>query len=250
MNGCHTEGEGAQDASSGPGPAYLNSPRAGGEATLDLGEAARVFDILPTTALELLCVNVEFLARPNVGIVVEPVLAAGSARSDTMSSGEATPTKITELHCSPMSHEEAARDRLQQSMLSKRFLSKRAPPIALRDYLLRLHRYCPMSTAVYLATSIYITRMTTVDRVMSVDSKNMHRLVLAGLRVAMKALEDLSYPHSRIAKVGGVSERELSRLEISFCFLTDFDLRVDAQMLFDQAQSLQSSMDLVLTEMG
>jgi hypothetical protein len=106
-----------------------------------------------------------------------------------------------------------------------------------------------MSTAVYLATSIYITRLATVDRVISINGKNMHRLVLAGLRVAMKALEDLSYPHSRVAKVGGVSERELSRLEISFCFLTDFELRVDAQMLADQAQSLRSSMDLVLTEM-
>jgi hypothetical protein len=222
---------------------------------MGFGRAAEAFDILPATALELLCVNVEFLARPNVGKVVDPVLAAGCAavsmaRSDSLSSGEATPTGVVELHCSPISHEENGRERMQQSMLSKRFLSKREPPISLRDYLLRLHRYCPMSTAVYLATSIYITRLATVDRVISVNCKNMHRLVLAGLRVAMKALEDLSYPHSRVAKVGGVSERELSRLEISFCFLTDFELRVDAQMLADQAQSLRSSMDLVLTEMA
>ncbi|KAF7119088.1 hypothetical protein CNMCM5793_008827 [Aspergillus hiratsukae] len=251
MNGCRTHGDGAQ-ALSPDSNAQTDSNLSKGEGEMGFGRAAEAFDILPATALELLCVNVEFLARPAVGKVVEPVLVAGSAmaRSDSLSSGDATPTRIIELHCSPISHEENAQDRMQQSMLSKRFLSKREPPISLRDYLLRLHRYCPMSTAVYLATSIYITRLATVDRVISVNCKNMHRLVLAGLRVAMKALEDLSYPHSRVAKVGGVSERELSRLEISFCFLTDFELRVDAQMLADQAQSLRSSMDLVLTEMA
>ncbi|PLB47031.1 hypothetical protein P170DRAFT_438744 [Aspergillus steynii IBT 23096] len=92
-----------------------------------------------------------------------------------------------------------------------------------------------MSTAVYLATSMYITRMASVEKVILVTPKNVHRLVLAGIGVAMKTLEDLSYPHSRVAKVGGVSERELSKLEISFCFLADFDLRVDAHMLFNQA---------------
>lgn len=253
MNGCRTHGEG--DQVTPDSNAQTDSNLSKGEGEMGFSHVSEVFDILPATALELLCVNVEFLARPSVGKVVEPVLAAGStpatmARSDSLSSGEATPTRIIELHCSPISHEEGARDGIQQLMLSKRFLSKREPPISLRDYLLRLHRYCPMSTAVYLATSIYITRLATVDRVISVNGKNMHRLVLAGLRVAMKALEDLSYPHSRVAKVGGVSEREISRLEISFCFLTDFELRVDAQMLADQAQSLRSSMDLVLSEMA
>lgn len=108
---------------------------------------------------------------------------------------------------------------------------------------MRLHRYCPLSTAVYLATSFYITRMALVDKLLHVTPKNMHRLVLAGLLVATKALEDLSYPHSRVAKVGGVSEQELSKLEISFCFLANFELRVDAQMLMDEAglQRLQDS---------
>jgi hypothetical protein len=47
----------------------------------------------------------------------------------------------------------------------------------------------------------------------------------------MKALEDLSYPHAKMAKVGGVSEAELARLEISFCFLVGFELVVDESRL-------------------
>ena len=98
-----------------------------------------------------------------------------------------------------------------------------------------------MSTAVYLATSLYIHRLAIIERIIPVTGRNIHRLLLAGLRVAMKALEDLSYPHRRFAKVGGVSEPELGRLEVSFCFLTNFDLRVTKEMLHKQAVMMRDS---------
>ena len=115
---------------------------------------------------------------------------------------------------------------LQHSAITRKFYSKAPPPISIEDYLLRLHRFCPMSTAVYLATSLYIFRLAVDERAIAVTRRNCHRLLLAGLRVAMKALEDLSYPHAKIARVGGVSEPELARLEISFCFLAGFELVV------------------------
>lgn len=88
-----------------------------------------------------------------------------------------------------------------------------------------------MSTAVYLATSLYIHRLAVLERAIVVTKRNAHRLLLAGLRVAMKTLEDLSYPHGKVARVGGVSEPELARLEISFCFLTGFELVVTREVL-------------------
>ncbi|KAL4889095.1 cyclin-domain-containing protein [Aspergillus ambiguus] len=198
----------------------------------------------PDTTLDLLCAHIETL----VGLTAEqanpPATDDGSSsirtRSDSVSSGEATPSLVAELHFGPgaESAEELNRDRVQQGYLSRRFLSKREPPISMKDYLRRLHKYCPMSTAVYLATSLYLRRMITVDGVIRLQPRNVHRLVLAGLRVAMKAVEDLSYPHDRMAKVGGVTERELSRLEISFCFLVDFELRVDARMLGEEMRWL------------
>ncbi|MCJ1337399.1 hypothetical protein MMC09_002681 [Bachmanniomyces sp. S44760] len=124
---------------------------------------------------------------------------------------------------------------VQHGAITRKFYSKRPPPIPLEEYLLRLHRYCPMSTAVYLATGLYIHRLAIVERVIHVTGRSAHRLVLAGLRVAMKALEDLSYPHRRFAKVGGVTEAELGRLEVSFCFLTSFELRVNEEGLHGQA---------------
>jgi hypothetical protein len=127
---------------------------------------------------------------------------------------------------------------VQHGALARKFYSKRPPPISTEDYLMRMHKYCPMSTAVYLASSLYITRLAIQERILPVTPRNVHRLLLACLRVAMKALEDLSWPHARFSKVGGVSEGELGRLEITFCYLMDFGLKVDAEMLQREAQNL------------
>lgn len=133
---------------------------------------------------------------------------------------------------------------LQHSAITRKFYSKKPPPIGISDYLLRIHRFCPMSTAVYLATSLYIHRLAVHERAVAVTKRNAHRLLLAGLRVAMKALEDLSYPHAKVAKVGGVSELELARLEISFCFLCGFELVVGAAVLEDHWRMMKNGSDL------
>jgi Cyclin len=130
---------------------------------------------------------------------------------------------------------------IQHGAIARKFWSKRPPPISLEDYLMRMHKYCPMSTAVYLATSCYISRLVIRDHLVPITPRNVHRLILAGLRVAMKALEDLSWPHGRFSKVGGVSESELGRLEITFCFLMDFSLKVDERMLSREAENLVRS---------
>lgn len=134
---------------------------------------------------------------------------------------------------------EAAMIRAQHDAIARKFFSKRPPPIAIHDYLLRMHRYCPMSTAVYLAAGAYIHKLALEDKVVPVTLRTVHRLLLGSLRVAMKALEDLSYPHQRFAGVGGVSERELAKLEVSVCYLLNFDLRVSNGLLYDKTKALQ-----------
>jgi hypothetical protein len=128
---------------------------------------------------------------------------------------------------------------LQHSAITRKFYCRVPPPISVTEYLSRVHNYCPLSAAVYLATSLYIHRLAVLERAIVVTKRNAHRLVLAGLRVAMKALEDTYYSHDVIARVGGISGKELGRLEISFCFLTSFDLAVDASMLKQHWELLQ-----------
>lgn len=140
---------------------------------------------------------------------------------------------------------------MQHSAITRKFYSKHPPSISLEDYLMRIHRFCPMSTAVYLAASLYIHKLAVDERAIPVTRRNCHRLLLAGLRVAMKAHEDLSYPHPRFARVGGVNAHELGRLEISFCFLTNFEFKTSKEVLLQHAislkelSSLQGSMNFV-----
>ncbi|KAB8349865.1 hypothetical protein FH972_023878 [Carpinus fangiana] len=129
--------------------------------------------------------------------------------------------------------------RVQHEAIARKFFSKKPPPISVEAYLLRMHRYCPMSTAVYLAAAAYIYRVAIEDRTVPVTLRTVHRLLLAALRVAMKGLEDLSYPHQRFAGVGGVADRELAKLEIALCYLLDFDVQVDNRLLREKVAALQ-----------
>ncbi|KAK7207843.1 cyclin-domain-containing protein [Myxozyma melibiosi] len=123
----------------------------------------------------------------------------------------------------------------QRAIVSRRFWSKAVPEIDIEKYLRRIHQYCPTSTAVYLATSLYIYRLCVVSQAVPLTPLNAHRLVIAALRIASKNLEDINHSQKRFAKVGGLSESELCRLEIGMLFLIDFDLKVDVQVLEEQA---------------
>jgi len=99
---------------------------------------------------------------------------------------------------------------------------------------------------------------------MPVTRLNVHRLLLAALRVANKSLEDIIYSRTALAKVGGLRQTELARLEIGefyphfspflkknyamltaffsgFCFLLDFDLRVDEAEMERQVMILRDT---------
>jgi Cyclin len=208
------------------------------------------FNVPPVTALKMFCAHLGNLVKSAGDVPSTPLMSTKSflnGREDNamiLVGNENGQPKVADSPCvqgNSSGNSLLTPHTVQNAVLAKRFNSKKAPPISLEEYMLRLHKYCPMSTAVYLAASVYITRMAIVEKIILVTPRNVHRLVLAGLRVAMKALEDLSYPHNRFSKVGGVTERELTRLEITFCFLADFDLRVDAQMLKSEVESLQYS---------
>lgn len=127
----------------------------------------------------------------------------------------------------------------QHGVIARKFYARSPPPISVSDYLMRMHQHVPMSTAVYLAASLYLHRLACEERTVAITPRNAHRLVLAALRVAVKALEDYSYEHGRFAAVGGVKREELARLEVGFCFLTGFELAVGEEMLRDHLTGLR-----------
>ncbi|KAF8454654.1 cyclin-domain-containing protein [Kalaharituber pfeilii] len=236
-----------------------------------------VFKLAPTVALTLLARSIEVLVSftgdvpptPPLSVPSSPELTAvhdntlqspsDSPNMDAQSplaSGFAFPSegaddvdgvKVKKRRAQKLEEEEEGKfiaagvdNAIQYGAITRKFWSKSVPEIPIEEYIFRIHRFCPMSTAVYIAASVYLHRLAVIDRVLPITRYNVHRLVLAALRVASKSLEDLSHSHKRFAKVGGLSENELSRLEVSFCFLVNFELNVDKATMERQVQILRA----------
>lgn len=130
---------------------------------------------------------------------------------------------------------------LQHAAIARRFFSKVAPPFTLSEYLLRFHKWCPHSPGVYLAAATYIQKLCVSDLLVPATNRTIHRLSLASIRIAAKALEDNKWSQERVAKVGGISRMQLRNLEITLCFLLDFELWVDDKMLAKRMYLLQQA---------
>ncbi|KAH8729068.1 cyclin-domain-containing protein [Phaeosphaeriaceae sp. PMI808] len=115
---------------------------------------------------------------------------------------------------------------VQRLNMARKFFSKTVPKVGVEEYINRIQKYCPLSTAVWLAAGSYILRLCVIDRTVPLTYRTMHRLILACALVAMKALEDHRWPQKRFAAVGGVDEASLSRLELCVEFLLSFDVQI------------------------
>ncbi len=142
------------------------------------------------------------------------------------------------------------------ALIARRFNSsaRAPPPIHPWDYLLRLHHYCPMSQSVYLSASLYLTRLCAPPQLVgsshdkgtvspgppvTLTPLNVHRLLLAALRIACKVIEDINFKQQRYASIAGVSTLDLYRLEIALLFLLDFDVFTDMGDLCAHLRDLQ-----------
>ncbi|KAF1830739.1 hypothetical protein BDW02DRAFT_88837 [Decorospora gaudefroyi] len=115
---------------------------------------------------------------------------------------------------------------VQRANMARKFFSKTVPKVGVEEYMNRIQKFCPLSTAVWLAAGSYMLRLCVVDRSVPLTYRTMHRLILACALVAMKALEDHRWPQKRFAAVGGVDEAALSRLELCVEFLLSFDVQI------------------------
>lgn len=133
---------------------------------------------------------------------------------------------------------------IQHAAIGRRFFSKVAPSFTLQQYLDRLHHYCPHSPGVYLAAASYCYRLCVMEYMVPATKRTVHRLSLAAIRVASKSLEDNKWSQERFSKVGGIGLGQLLNLEVSLCFLLDFDLWVDETRLQKSMFLLQQAAKL------
>jgi hypothetical protein len=88
-----------------------------------------------------------------------------------------------------------------------RFHARLVPSIDIYSYLSRILKYCPCANECFLSLLVYFDRMSKnsialTGRPFTIDSYNIHRLIIAGVMVSSKFFSDVFYTNTRYAKVG------------------------------------------------
>ncbi|XP_010413196.1 PREDICTED: cyclin-U3-1-like [Camelina sativa] len=102
------------------------------------------------------------------------------------------------------------------------------PEITISRYLDRIFKYSCCSPSCFVIAHIYIHLFLQRTRSF-LSPLNVHRLLITSVMLAAKVFDDRYFNNAYYARVGGVSTRELNRLEMKLLFTLDFKLQVDPQ---------------------
>jgi len=114
------------------------------------------------------------------------------------------------------------------------FHSSSIPPISVVAYAKRLVRYCKSGNAAIVLGTVLLARYLKANRE-QLTPLTLHRLLLASVVVAIKGHYDIYYSNAYYAQVGGVSPKEMNRLELALLKGLHFSVNVHA----DELPSLQ-----------
>ncbi|XP_052178068.1 cyclin-U1-1 [Diospyros lotus] len=122
------------------------------------------------------------------------------------------------------------------------FHGVRAPSISIGKYLERIYKYTNCSPACFVVGYVYIDRLLHRHPDSLVLSLNVHRLLVTSVMVASKMLDDVHYNNAFYARVGGVSNVELNKLELELLFLLDFGVSVSSRVFESYCLHLEREM--------
>lgn len=133
---------------------------------------------------------------------------------------------------------ECAMNNMEKAIMSKpckslkRFDSITIPKVSISEYLDRIRQYTKCSDSCFVFAFIYIDRLLQNISSSKLTMKNIHRLILAAIVLAIKYLDDSYYDNETYAKVGGVSLSEINSLESHMLFLINYNLYVDNELYY------------------
>ena len=122
------------------------------------------------------------------------------------------------------------------------FMTKNIPSMSIKDYLLRLSQFTKMSESTIIIILIYIDRISNLNN-FRLTYKNIYKLILSAMVVAIKYNEDLFYSSAIYAKLGGLSVSELNYLEFQFLILIKFSLFIENDLFDKYENNLMSLQD-------
>lgn len=112
-----------------------------------------------------------------------------------------------------------------------RFHSRSPPSISVKDYLIRITKFCSLEKSILLAMIYYIDLLCTTYKIFNINSLTVHRFLITAAMVASKGLCDTFCTNTHYAKVGGLSKLELNSLEVEFLIRVDYRIVPEAERL-------------------
>ena len=114
----------------------------------------------------------------------------------------------------------------------KPFMTESIPSLSIKDYLIRLSQFTKINESTIILILIYIDRIGKINKFV-LTYRNIYKLILASMVIAIKYNEDNFYSSEVYAKLGGLSVPELNYLEFQFLILIKFSLFIEKD-LFDK----------------
>ncbi|MDR3492727.1 MAG: hypothetical protein P4M12_11935 [Gammaproteobacteria bacterium] len=110
------------------------------------------------------------------------------------------------------------------------FCSYEIPKISVKDYLTRLTLYLRATAPELAIIFIYLSRYQSAHPNNLITEFNIHRLLITALVLAQKFhADDIIHKNTYSAKVGGITLKEMNKLEIEFLIAIDHKLYVTSE---------------------
>ena len=111
----------------------------------------------------------------------------------------------------------------------KPFMTESIPSLSIKDYLTRLSQFTKINESTIILILIYIDRIGKINKFI-LTYRNIYKLILASMVIAIKYNEDNFYSSEVYAKLGGLSVPELNYLEFQFLILIKFSLFIEKDL--------------------
>ena len=118
-----------------------------------------------------------------------------------------------------------------QNSLDEPFSCINKPNISLLDYLRRIIKYTKIEFSTLILSMIYLDRICK-DKIF-LNEFNIHRIIFISILMAYYYNEDCTDSRKFLARVSGISMKEMVMLEQVFIELIDFNFFVDEE-IFEQ----------------
>ncbi|XP_040930271.1 cyclin-U2-2 isoform X4 [Gossypium hirsutum] len=122
---------------------------------------------------------------------------------------------------------------------SRVFECQETPDMTIQSYLERIFRYTKAGPSVYVVAYVYMDRFRQANPGFRINARNVHRLLITIIMVASK-----NYRNSYFARVGGLTTKELNKLEVEFLFMMGFKLHVNVTVFESYCSHLEREVSI------